>query len=70
MKDLTDWINAERIYLSLFIIYFIVKIYYGDMDFKPVFRLGYFMFDVYCYLCVMSLREDYRQRASLLSSSA
>jgi hypothetical protein len=65
---LTNWINAERLYLALFAIYFAVKIYYGELDFKPVARVASFTFDVYCYLCVLSLREEYRQRSSLLAT--
>ncbi|CRL06690.1 CLUMA_CG019627, isoform A [Clunio marinus] len=68
IQDLTNWINAERISLTLFAIYFAVKILYGELDFKHIVRLLSFIFDIYCYLCVMSLREDYRQRASLLAS--
>lgn len=70
MQDLTNWINAERIYLTLLTIYFFIKISYGEFNYKNFVPIMSFAFDVYCYLCVLSLREDYRQRSSLLASQA
>ncbi|CAG9799619.1 unnamed protein product [Chironomus riparius] len=70
IQDLSNWIYGARTYLTLFTIYFIVKIYYSGFDMKTLGRFISFCFDCYCYLCVMSLREDYKQRASLLASQA
>ncbi|KAG5679186.1 hypothetical protein PVAND_008774 [Polypedilum vanderplanki] len=69
IQDLTNWIVGSRTYMLLFIIYFFTKIYIQSFDAKTMGRLINFMLDFYCYLCVSSLREEYRQRSSLLGQA-
>lgn len=60
IKDVTNWINVERIFLTLVTFYYIINLYNDEFDFEMVAKILHLIFDVYCYICIMSLREDYQ----------